>query len=122
MVLMSIVEAFCMPVFGLFYNVPWTLQFWPLLVVTALGTWGLTVVGTAFAALTANLRLRELMLPALIYPVMIPSLLAAISLSTYLAVGVALPADMWPWMKLLIGFDIIYTLLALVLTETVLVG
>ena len=61
------VELVCLPVFGVFYNVRWTQRFWPLLLVLALGTWGLTIVGTMFSALTVNLRLRELMLPTLVY-------------------------------------------------------
>jgi len=53
-----------------------------LMLVLLLGTWGLTVVGTMFSALTVNLRLRELMLPMLLYPIMIPALLAAVELTT----------------------------------------
>ena len=59
----SSVELVSLPVFGIFYNVRWTAQIWPLLLVLALGTWGLTVIGTMFSALTVNIRLRELMLP-----------------------------------------------------------
>ena len=57
------VEMVSLPVFGIFYNVQWTTQFWALLLVLALGTWALTVIGTMFSALTVNIRLRELMLP-----------------------------------------------------------
>ena len=66
-------EAVCFPVFGIFYNVSWTRQFWPLVLVVVLGTWGFTVIGTMFSALTVNLRLREVMLPTLVYPMLIPA-------------------------------------------------
>src|SRR5258708_26293457 len=59
--LLLAVEFICVPVFGIFYDVPWTLQFWPIVTVTVLASWGLCVVGTAFSAMTVNLRLRELM-------------------------------------------------------------
>src|SRR5207302_5585179 len=49
LVLLMAVESVCFPVFGIFYNVRWTQQFWPLLMVVALGTWGFTVVGTMFS-------------------------------------------------------------------------
>jgi heme exporter protein B len=65
LVLLVAVELVSLPVFGLFYNVRWTQRFWPLLLVLVLATWGMTVVGTMFSALTVNLRLRELMLPVL---------------------------------------------------------
>ena len=122
MVLLLAVEMVSLPVFGVFYNVRWTRQFWPLMLVLALTTWGLTVIGTMFSALTVNLRLRELMLPTLVYPIMIPELMAAIQLTTPLMAGQPLTGDLLDWLKLLAAFDIIFTALALALVETVLVG
>ena len=58
-----------------------------LFLVMLLGTWGITVIGTLFSAMTVNLRLRELMLPTLIYPMLIPALMGAIQLSTVLMAG-----------------------------------
>ena len=116
------VELVSMPVFGIFYNVRWTRQFWPLLGVLVLGAWGLTVIGTTFSALTVNIRLREIMLPLLIYPMMIPCLMAAMQLSLHLAVGEPIPADQFLWVKMLVAFDAVFTALSLVLIETVLVG
>ena len=120
--LLGAVELVCLPVFGVFYNVNWTQQFWPLMLVVALATWGLTVVGTMFSALTVNLRLRELMLPTLVYPLLIPALMAAIQLTTPLVAGQPLSPELYNWLKLLTGFDIIFTALALGLVDTVLVG
>ena len=120
--LLLAVELVCLPVFGVFYNVRWVGRFMPLLLVLALGTWGLTVVGTVFSALTVNLRLRELMLPTLVYPLMIPALMAAIQITTGLLAGQPMAGELLNWLKLLIGFDIIFTALALGLVETVLVG
>lgn len=115
-------EAVSFPVFGLFYGVDWTRQLSSLVLVVALATWGLTVVGTMFSALTVNLRLREIMLPMLVYPIMIPGLLGAIQLTAALVNGQPLSGDLWQWLKLLIGFDVIYTALAVFLVETVLLG
>jgi heme exporter protein B len=122
MLLLMVIELVCLPLFGVFYNVRWTGQFWTLMLVLVLGTWGLTVIGTMFSALTVNLRLRELMLPVLVYPIMIPCLLPAIQLSTALIAGQPLTADLLFGFRLLVGFDVIFTALALVLVETVLVG
>jgi heme exporter protein B len=120
--LLLAVELFCLPVFGIFYNVRWAQQFPVLLLVVMLGTWGMTVIGTLFSAMTVNLRLRELMLPTLIYPMLIPALMGAIQLSTVLMAGEPLGADNLIWFKLLIGFDLIFTILAVALVEIVLVG
>jgi heme exporter protein B len=121
-VLILAVEAVALPVFGIFYNVRWTRQFWPLMLVQALGTWGLTAIGTVFSALTVNIRLREVMLPVLVYPLMIPMLLGAMLLTAQLVMGQPIAGDSLVWLRLLFGFDIIFTALALVLMEIVLRG
>src|ERR1044072_7964644 len=54
--LVMAVELIALPLFGVFYNVRWTSQFWQLMLVIALGTWGMTVTGTIFSALTVNIR------------------------------------------------------------------
>jgi heme exporter protein B len=113
------VELVSLPVFVLFYNVPWTAdRFLPMLLALVLGTWALTVIGTLFSALTVNLRLRELMLPTLVYPMMIPALIAAMTVTTNLLAGSPLGLGI----RLLVAFDIIFTLLAVVFVDTVLVG
>jgi heme exporter protein B len=115
--LLTLVELISLPVFGLFYNIRWTGSFWPLMLVIALATWGITVVGTAFSAVTVNVRLRELILPVLHYPVLIPLLIGAMELTTGLLNGNAVMSDI----RLLIVFDVIYTSLAIMLIEFILV-
>jgi heme exporter protein B len=121
-VLVLAVELFSLPVFGIFYNVHWTSHFWSLMLVLALGTWGLTVIGTIFSALTVNIRLRELMAPLLVYPMLIPCLMSAMQLSMDLIAGKPLGGENEIWLRLLVAFDVIFTALSLVLVETVLVG
>ena len=119
-VLVMAVELVSLPVFGIFYNVWFPLG--QMMIVLALGTWGLTVIGTMFSALTVNIRLREVMLPMLTYPMLVPALMAAMVLTEGLATGAPISGDSVTWLKLLIGFDVIYTAAALALVETVLVG
>jgi heme exporter protein B len=121
-VLLLIVEAICLPVFGMFYNIAWTGQLGMLVLVLALASWGIAVVGTVFGALTVNLRLREVMLPVLVYPVLIPSLLGAILLSAHLIGGQPMNEDLQAWLRMLVGFDIIFSLLTAALADKVLVG
>jgi heme exporter protein B len=119
-VLIVIVEGISLPFFVIFYNVvPQRLGL--LFLVMLLGTWGITVIGTMFSAMTVNLRLRELMLPTLIYPMLIPALIGAIELSRVLISG-ALLADSLFWFRVLVAFNVIFTILALALVEIVLVG
>jgi len=121
-VMLLAVELISLPVFGILYGMDWTRRLPHLLAVLVLATWGITVIGTVFSALTVNLRLRELMLPTLIYPMMIPALMAAMRLTTLLISGEGVSGDDWIWFRLLAGFDIIFTALALGLVDFVLLG
>ena len=119
-VLIVIVECISLPVFVIFYNVRLQRLGW-LFLVMLLGTWGITVIGTLFSAMTVNLRLRELMLPTLIYPMLIPALVGAIELTRVLIVGGQL-AENFIWFRILVAFNVIFTILSLALVEIVLVG
>jgi heme exporter protein B len=121
-ILLMAVELISLPVFGIFYNVRWTRQLGQLMLVLALGTWALTVIGTIMSALTVNIRLREVMLPMLTYPLLAPALMGAMRLTAMLVAGEPIAGDLETWLKLLIGFDVIFTAVSLVLVETVLVG
>ena len=121
-VLLLVVEAVSLFVFGFFYNVRWWVKPLELVGVFVLATWGVSIVGSVFGALTVNLRLRELMLPVVIYPLLIPLLIAAIELTNNsLAIQPVGEAD-YLWFKVLIVFDIIFTSLAIALAETILVN
>src|SRR5438270_1628252 len=81
------VELIALPLFGIFYNVHWTAQLRHLMLVILLATWGMTITGTIFSALTVNIRLREVMLPILNFPILIPALLGAMQLTSSLLAG-----------------------------------
>lgn len=115
--LLLLVELISLPIFGLFYNINWAHSFLTLLLVIVLATWGITVTGTAFSAVTVNVRLRELMLPVLLYPLLIPLLIGAMTMTTGLLNGNAVLSDI----RLLIVFDAIFTSLAIYLIEFILV-
>ncbi len=121
-VLLLLVEAVSLPVFGVFYNANWARRIGLLALVFILAAWALAVMGTMFSALTVNLRLRELMLPALLYPALVPALMAAIQLTNLLIAGDTVGKEDQIWFRLLAGFDAIFTLLGLALAETVFVG
>jgi heme exporter protein B len=121
-VLLLIVEAVSLCVFGFFYNIQWWHKPVELIVVFILVTWGISIVGAVFGALTVNLRLRELMLPVVIYPLLLPLLIAAIELTNLVLGNDPLGPSDYQWGRLLIVFDTIFTTLAVVLAETILVN
>jgi heme exporter protein B len=121
--LLLAVELMSLAAFALFYDVRiGASQFWLILMVMALATWAMTVIGTMFSALTVNLRLRELMLPILVYPFLIPALMAAMLLTTDLMAGMSIWGNDSIWVRVLVAFDFVFTALAVVFIDVVLVG
>jgi heme exporter protein B len=80
------------------------------------------VIGTIFSALTVNIRLREVMLPMLTYPILVPALMGAMLLTKGLVLGNPIAGDSVTWLKMLIAFDLVYTAASVALVEIVLVG
>jgi len=119
--LLLVLELASLPLFGMFYLMDWTRDFPMLLLVLVLGSWGFTVIGTLFSAVTANNRLRELMLPLLVFPMALPALIACVQLTTVILLGDPM-GDSIAWLRLLIGFDIIFTLVGATLLEIVLLA
>jgi heme exporter protein B len=116
------VEIVSLFVFGIFYNIRWWLQPGLLILFFVLTTWGIAVLGAVFGALTVNLRLRELMLPVIIYPLLIPLLIAAIELTNALFTNQPMSESQWLWSRVLVVFDVVFTALALLLADTILVN
>ncbi len=78
-----------------------------LLLTILLGTLGFALIATFYAALTANLRARESLLPVLMFPVVVPVLLASVR-ATGEIVRLGNLVSSQDWLKLLLGFDLIY--------------
>lgn len=113
---MLIVEVIVLPIYSVLYN---TNLFKPgLLLVILLGSVGYTAVGTLLSAMSVQTRTRDVMLPILLFPVIIPILIAAVRASGgYLQ---DLPFDqILPWLNLLIVYDVIFTAIAFMVFDYV---
>jgi heme exporter protein B len=77
-----------------------------LILVLVLGTIGLTVTGTVFSAISSHARMRELLLPLLLLPILTPLLIAAVEATASLLVDQ--PEFDRTWVALLAGFDIVF--------------
>lgn len=110
-------EIILAPLFFVFFDLSFRgpVSLWPPVMI--LGSWALVVNGTFFAALTANLRSRELMLPLILLPVSVPALIAVVEATAGLIIG---DESIQSWLNMLIGFDVIFTTLAIILFEVVL--
>lgn len=115
LILLGVVEVIALPAFVGLYNL--SPRPGPLLAVVALGTLGFAAVGTLFAAVAANTRAREALLPLLLFPVLVPVIIGAVKATGEALPGVA-PAGP-PWLNLLLAFDAIFLALAYALFEYV---
>ena len=115
----GIIEAVLAPLFIIFYNLHPLGQTWLFALVMPLGTWALLCNGTFFAALGLRTRNRELLLPLILFPISLPALLAMINASAGILTG---DEGFNPtlWIRMLAGYDIIFTIVCLLLFETVL--
>jgi len=92
---------------------------WPaLLVVLALGVVGLVVLGTFYASMASRSRAREVLLPLLLFPMLVPVLIAATTASKAL-LGMDLMHDAGAWIRLLVGYDVVFLMATFIAFEHV---
>ncbi len=107
LIFLSIMELFILPLFMIFFNIDLLSHLGPLLVVVFLGTLGFCALGTLLSSLSSNLKTREIMLPILLYPLLIPIVIGAVRMTGQILEGTEL-FDMMKWIGLTASFDIIY--------------
>jgi heme exporter protein CcmB len=78
----------------------------------ALGTFGFTCVGTLVAGMLSSSRLRDVLLPVVVYPLVIPVVISGVEL-THVALGGGLPGEEVMWLKLMVGFDMLFAVIPL---------
>jgi heme exporter protein B len=75
--------------------------------IVALGAAGLSAPGTLYAAMTAQVRARNTLLPLLLFPLVVPALLAAVKATSLLILGDPM-GQLGSWTLLLVVFDLVY--------------
>jgi heme exporter protein B len=101
------VQVIALPAVGLFYNVPLGAVALPLAGLALLAAIGVVTVGTLFSAMAVNTRLAELLLPMLSLPFFLPIVMAASQTTARLLAGRP-AAEAWPWLRILLAFDIVF--------------
>lgn len=104
--LMAGLGVLLLPIAGGLYGADLGPGAWGLVGVVVAGTLGFALIAVFYAGLTANLRARESLLPVLMFPVVVPILLAAVRASGALVAGD--PELAGAWLRLLVGFDLVY--------------
>jgi heme exporter protein B len=111
LIFILVVELILFPLFVIFFNLDVLDKLHWLLLIFMLGTLGLSSVGVLFSAMTVQIRAREVMLPILLLPMVVPVMIGAVEATRGIFQG-----DPWSlfghWVELLIIFDAIFTVVS----------
>jgi len=116
LVFMLIVAAIVLPVYSILYNQ--NLLQPGLLLTVFLGSLGYVSIGTLLASMAVQARTRDVLLPILLFPVIIPLLVAAVKASGGYLQGLEM-SEITPWLTLLIAYDIIFTAISFMVFDAV---
>lgn len=111
-----VMEIVTLPLFVILFNVP--IQWFPLVLYILMGTIGFSAVGTLLSAIAASTRMRDVMLPVLLFPVLVPLLVASVKL-TQGALQELPFSDYQGWFNLLLAYDVIFLVVAYMVFEFV---
>ena len=109
MVLM--VELIVVPMVAFFFEAELFTEPLKLLLILTLGTLGFAIVGAVFAAMLLKSRSRDVLLPVVLYPILVPLFIAAIKATSAMMEGAT--GDSWFWIQFLAVYDTIFIIAAL---------
>jgi heme exporter protein B len=118
LVIMFIIEAIIIPLFMVLFNFRDIKGLAGLIVIVLLGTLGFMLVGTLFSALTVNMRTREILLPVILFPIIIPLIVSAVSATQ----KVLTTGDLWDAtneVRVLVVYNVAFFIAAQLLFEYV---
>lgn len=119
LIFVSVVELVAIPVFAMFFiRAAWLPRAGWLLAVLALANIGITTLGTLFASISVNTKARDLMLPVLLLPVLIPLLVFAVQGTSAVITGQAMDS-LGQWLGSLALYDAIFVLASYALYDFV---
>lgn len=110
----GVVEIIALPVYAALFDVPLLAS--ALVPIVLLGTLGIAIIGTLFSIIAAVTRARELLLPILVFPLIVPIVIGAVRATETLLVPS--PHEP-PWLGLIIAFDVIFLSVSMLTFEYV---
>ena len=102
-----LVEVITVPIAGVLYDLPLLTPLPGLIGVLFLGTLGFVTLGTYYAAMASRVRAREVLLPLLLFPMLVPLLVGAVGATKAVLAGDPMGYG-GAWIQLLAAFDIVF--------------
>ncbi|MEW6188829.1 MAG: heme exporter protein CcmB [Actinomycetota bacterium] len=121
LIFIFVVQILALPIFFVFFikMIPLS-TLWLLILLIILSNVGITSVGTLLSAISINTKARDLMLPILFFPVIIPILIAAVKSTGLIMTASKFSGDILIWLRMLVIYDIIFLLVGFLTFEYVL--
>ena len=107
LIFLGAIQVVVIPALALFYNLRLGQPMAVVSGIVLLAVIGIVAVGTLFSAMAVNTRMAELLLPLLSLPFFVPILMDAAQAATRVLAGRPV-SESWPWLKLLIAFDLVF--------------
>ena len=105
LIFMLVIEVVALPIFAFLFNLD--VLTLPLIVTTLLTTIGFVACGTLFSALAVKTKARELVLPILFLPIIVPIIISAVEASALSLSGKSW-SEMASWLQIIGAFDVIF--------------
>jgi heme exporter protein B len=118
LVFVLLVELLLVPLAAILYGLSLFRVLPGLALIFLLGTFGFVVLGTFYAAMASRVRAREVLLPLLLFPMLVPLLVASVGATAAVLAGDPM-GDAGSWLRLLVVFDVIFGIAALFAFEHV---
>jgi heme exporter protein B len=115
-IFMLAAQIMIVPIFVFFFNLPMSAALGGVCLALLLGVLGFAAVGTLFAAIAVRTRAREVMLPLLLVPLVVPIFIAGVKVTARALAGKPL-GEVAPWLNMMVGFDAVFLVVGWLLFE-----
>lgn len=115
------VACVCVPLLALWLNAPLFAYPLELAVVVLLGVIGISVVGSVFAATLLKVRSRDVLLPVILYPLLVPLFVAGTETTSMLVAEIPNLNRAWYWIEFLAVYDAAFLVLSLWIFESLVI-
>lgn len=112
-VFIFVTELVVVPMVAFLFDAPLFRDPVPLMLTLLLANIGFAVVGSVFAGMLLRARSRDVLLPIVLYPILVPMMIAATKSTGALVAAVPEPAVAWFWIKFLVVFDALFVTVSL---------
>ncbi len=106
-----VIQIILIPIFSLLFYAPILNYFLELIFLGMISALGFSSLGTLLSGMTTDLRFKEILLPVLLFPLLVPLLLASVKITQSVLTGDGFQGEL-DWLKLLLGFDGIFLVIS----------